>query len=86
MAASTLENSDSYLGARFRYLRSRLGPRKTIKAMAAYLARLIHRMLTRGEEWVDRGAEEFEKRRKSRQKHSLQRLANELGYRLVPAA
>jgi transposase len=54
--------------------------------MAAYLARLIHRVLTRGEEWVDRGAEEFEKRRKSRQKHSLQRLANELGYRLVPAA
>lgn len=86
MAASTLEKSDSYLGARFRYLRARLGPGKTIKAMAAYLARLIYRMLTRGEEWVDRGAAEFEKRRKNRQQHSLQRLAKELGYTLVPAA
>jgi transposase len=86
MAASTLEKSDSYLGARFRYLRARLGPGKTIKAMAAYLARLIYRMLTRGEEWVDRGAAEFEKRRKKRQQQSLRRLANELGYTLVPAA
>jgi len=86
MAASTLEKSDSYLGARFRYLRARLGPGKTIKAMAAYLARLIYRMLTRGQEWVDRGAAEFEKRRKFRQQHSLQRLAKELGYTLVPAA
>ena len=86
MAASTLENSDSYLGARFRYLRSRLGPSRAIKAMAAYLARLIYRMLTRGEEWVDRGAAEFEQRRKNRQKQSLQRLAKEMGYTLVPAA
>lgn len=86
MAASTLEKSDSYLGARFRYLRARLGPGKTVKAMAAYLARLIYRMLTRGQAWVDRGAEEFEKRRKSRQQHSLERLAKELGYTLMPAA
>jgi len=86
MAASTLEKSDSYLGARFRYLRARLGPGKTIKAMAAHLARLIYRMLTRGEEWVDRGAAEFEKRRKFRQQHSLERLAKELGYTLMPAA
>jgi transposase len=86
MAASTLEKSDSYLGARFRYLRARLGPGKTIKAMAAYLARLIYRMLTRGEEWVDRGAAAFENRRKNHQQQSLQRLAKELGYTLVPAA
>jgi transposase len=86
MAASTLEKSDSYLGARFRHLRARLGPGKTIKAMAAYLARLIYRMLTRGEEWVDRGAAEFEERRKGRQKLFLRRLAKDLGYTLTPAA
>ena len=63
MAVSTLERSQSYLGARFRSFKSRLGPGKAIKAMAAYLARQIYRMLTRGEEWVDRGAQEFEKRR-----------------------
>lgn len=84
MAASTLDRSHSYLGARFRTLRSRLGPRKTIKAMAAHLARLIYRMLKHGQAWVDRGAQEFEKRRQERETHSLQRRAATLGLRLVP--
>ncbi|HEV3039709.1 MAG TPA: IS110 family transposase, partial [Candidatus Angelobacter sp.] len=75
MAASTLDRSHSYLGARFRSLRSRLGPGKTIKAMAAHLARLIYRMLKHGQAWVDRGAQEFEKRRQQRETHSLQRRA-----------
>ncbi|MGH9631202.1 MAG: transposase [Bryobacteraceae bacterium] len=68
MAASTLIRSDSYLGARFRYLRGRIGPGKAVKAMAAHLARLIYRMLTRGQTWVDRGAKEHEQRRKERDK------------------
>ncbi len=83
MAASTLERSQSYLGARFRSLRVRLGPGKTIKAMAAHLARLIYRMLKHGQAWVDRGAQEFEKKRQERETHSLQRRAAALGFRLV---
>jgi transposase len=86
MAASTLAHSDSYLGARFRHLRARLGPGKAIKAMAAHLARLIYRMLTHGQDWVDRGAREHEQRRLEREKLSLQRKAAHLGYRLEPAA
>ena len=86
MAASTLNRSDSYLGARFRYLRGRLGPGKAIKAMAAHLARLIYRMLTRGQAWVDRGAEEHQRRRQEREKLALQRKAAALGFRLEPAA
>jgi transposase len=86
MAASTLRESDSYLGARFRSLRARLGQQSAIKAMAAYLARLIYRMLTKGHEWVDRGAQEFEKRQQARQQQTLQRLARTMGYQLVPAA
>lgn len=86
MAASTLTRSHSYLGARFRQLRSRLGPSKAIKAMAAYLARLIYRMLTHGRAWVDRGAQEYEARRKARETQSLRRRAAALGFQLVPAA
>lgn len=48
MAASTLKESQSYLGAQFRRLRSRLGAPKAITAMAAKLARLIYRMLSYG--------------------------------------
>ena len=35
MAASTLRKSDTYLGAQFRRLRTKLGPPCAIKAMAA---------------------------------------------------
>jgi hypothetical protein len=86
MAASTLERSDSYLGARYRHLKGRLGAKKAIKAMAAYLARLMYRMLTHGQEWVDKGAREHEKRRAERDMRSLERKAAAYGYRLAPAA
>jgi transposase len=86
MAASGLKDSDSYLGARFRQLRGRLGPGKATKAMAAHLARLIYRMLTHGQAWVDRGTLEHEKRRVEREKQFLLRKAASLGYRLEPAA
>jgi len=86
MAASTLVHSESYLGARFRYLRGRLGPAKAIKAMAAHLARLIYRMLTRGQAWVDRGAQDYQDRRQQREKVWLQRKAAALGFRLMPEA
>ena len=86
MAASSLEHSESYLGARYRYLKSRLGPKKAIKAMAAHLARLFYRMLTHGQVWVDRGAQEHERKRAEREKRSLERKAADLGFRLEPAA
>lgn len=86
MAASTLVRSQSYLGARFRSLRSRLGPGKAIKAMAAHLARIIYRMLKYGQEWVDRGAQQYETKLQSRETHSLQRRAAAMGFRLVPVA
>ncbi|HSB13161.1 MAG TPA: IS110 family transposase [Bryobacteraceae bacterium] len=86
MAATALFRSDSYLGARFRSLRGRLGPGKAVKAMAAHLARLMYRMLKHGQAWVDRGAAEHEQRRQQREQFALERKASALGFRLVPAA
>lgn len=85
MAATTLIESDSYLGARYRYLRAQRGEGKAVKAMAAHLARLIYRMLTRGKAWVDRGAAEHQKRRAQRELQSLERKAAARGLKLVPA-
>ena len=82
-AASTLLFSDSYLGARFRSLRTRRGAPKAIKAMARYLACLIHRMFTRGQAWVDRGAREFENKRTQRELAALQYKAAAHGFKLV---
>jgi transposase len=84
MAAESLKESDSYLGARYRSLRARLGGVKAVKAMARYLACLIYRMLTKGQAWVDRGAALYEQRRRERELNHLQRRASAMGLQLVP--
>lgn len=86
MAAASLKESDSYLGARFRSLRGRLGGERAVKAMARYLACLIYRMLTKGEAYVDRGAAYFEQKRRDRDLAFLQRKAASLGMKVVAAA
>jgi len=86
MAAQSLIRSESYLGARFRYLRAKLGGIKAVKAMARQLACLFYRLVTKGQAWVDRGAAEFERRKQQRELAMLQRKARDLGLTLVPAA
>jgi len=83
MAAQSLWRSDSYLGARYRHLRARLGGQKAVKAMARYLACLIYRLLTKGKAYVDRGAAHFQSKRTERELLALRRKAAELGMELV---
>jgi transposase len=86
-AATSLLNSDSYLGARYRHLRRRLPTHKSAnKAMAHYLAKVVYRMLTKGEAWVDRGAAQFEKRRMERELANLTARARANGFQLIPLA
>jgi transposase len=84
LAATSLLRSESYLGARYRNLRARLGAPKAIKAMARYLACIVYRLFTKGQAWVDRGAEQFEQNRQMRDLAKLQAQANSRGFRLVP--
>jgi hypothetical protein len=83
MAASCLRQSNSYLGAQFRRLRTRLGPPVAIKAMAAKLARLIYRMLRYGMEFVDQGAEAYEARHRQREVSFLIHKAAKLGFQVT---
>jgi hypothetical protein len=84
MAASTLRASQSYLGAKFRRLRSRLGPPKAITAMARTLAILFYRMLKFGQDYVDRGTEFYEQRQRDQQLQYLTTKAARLGFQVVP--
>jgi transposase len=84
MGAETLENSKSYLGARFRHLKGRLGPAKTVKAMARYLACLIYRLMTKGQTWIDRGEAVYEQQHSARELQFLKRKAKALGMQIVP--
>jgi transposase len=85
MAATTLLNSKTYLGGRYRHLRKQLPSHASaIKAMARYLAVLVYRMVTQGEAWVDRGAAKFEQKRTELELASLNSKALAKGFRLVP--
>ena len=85
MAANSLRESNSYLGAQFRRLRRRLEASVAIKAMAAKLARLVYRMLRYGMQFVDQGADVYEAAHRQRQIHNLKRRAAHLGFQIIEA-
>ena len=84
MGASTLRESNSYLGAQFRRLRTKLGAPKAITAMAARLARLVYRMLKYGQEYVDQGTARYEEKYREQQLKLLAKKAAQQGFVLVP--
>ena len=85
MAASTLLRSQSYLGAQYRRLRTRLGAPKAITAMARKLACLFYRLIKHGQQYVDKGTEYYETRYREQQIQVLIRKAHKLGLQvLVP--
>jgi transposase len=86
LTATTLRESDSYLGAQFRRFRTRLGPAVATKAMAAQLARLIYRMLRYGMKYVDQGAEFYETQHRKQQVIHLKRKAAQLGLQIIEVA
>jgi transposase len=85
MAACTLRLSNSYLGAQFRRLRTKLGGPVAIKAMAAKLARLLYRMLRYGMNYVDKGALFYQAQHRQLQIKQLKWKATKLGFRVVEA-
>jgi transposase len=85
MAASSLRTSNTYRGAQFRRLRTKLGSPVAIKAMAAKLARLVYRMLRYGMKYVDRGVEFYEAQHRRLLIKHLRDNAAQLGFRLVEA-
>ena len=85
ITATTLLRSQTYLGAQYRRLRSRLGAPKAITAMAHRLARLVYRMLKYGQPYIDKGAEYYEKRYRRQQIEFLRKKAAKLGLQITLA-
>ena len=79
-----LHRSDSALGAFLRRKKAHLGAPKAITATAHKLARLIYTMLRYGQEYVDAGAEHYERQYQQRALRAAKRRAAQLGYQLVP--
>lgn len=87
VAAQTLYNSKTALGAFLRRKKQSLGPMAAITATAHKLARIIYSMLKyKRTTYKDAGAEYYEKAYQRRVMDNLKRRAKAMGFILVPAA
>ena len=86
MAALSLRNSATALGAYYRKIARRIGGDIAVFATARKLATLIYRLLRWGQPYVDEGADRFEMRYRENQIKSLQVKAKQLGYELAQKA
>ncbi len=84
LAANALHRSGSALGAFLRRKKAHLGAPKAITATAHKLACIIYAMLRHGQQYVDAGAEYYERQYQQRALRTAQRRAAQLGYQLVP--
>jgi hypothetical protein len=82
-AASTLLRSQSYLGAQYRRLRTRLGAPKAVTAMARKLACLFYRLIRHGQQYVDKGTAYYEERYRQQQIRALTKRAQKLGIQVI---
>lgn len=84
MAAQSLANSKTALGAFYRRIRSRLGPPKAITATAHKLARIFYHLWTTGEAYIDMGVDAYQQQYQHRVVKNLKRKAKQMGFDLVP--
>jgi transposase len=84
MAAQSLANSRTALGAFYRRIRSRLGAPKAITATAHKLAKIFYLLWKTGQDYVDTGADAYEQQYQQRVLKNLKQRAKQMGFDLVP--
>ncbi len=83
LAANSLHNSKSALGAFLRRKKAKLGTPEAITATAHKLARLIYSMLKHGHDYADSGQDYYERQYRERVLYNMARTAKQFGYKLV---
>ena len=84
MAATTLRNSKTALGAYYRRVSRRKGASVAVFATARKLAQLIYRLVCFGQAYVDTGAEAYEARFAERRLKTYAKILKEIGYKIEP--
>lgn len=85
MAALSQRHSETALGAYYRHIARRLDGDVAVFATARKLATYIYRLLRWGQQYIDEGANAFEKRFQDGYIKTLTAKAKKLGYQLMPA-
>jgi transposase len=84
MAASTLKNSDHWLGSFYRRIRARRGTGIAIKATARKISLIFYKMLKDKIEFDPLSIETYNQYFKERRIKSIEKQAHSLGLKLVP--
>jgi transposase len=84
-AASTLKNSQSWLGRFYQRMRVRHGGGIAVKATAHKLAKIYYAVLRTRQDYRQIDVQQYEHRLRERTLRNLQRRARQLGMQLVPA-
>jgi len=84
-AAHSVTRSHSSIGAYYRAMRARLGPKQAIVATAHKIARTVYHLLKTHEPYREESADEYECKRRERELKQLARRAQKLGYTLTVA-
>ncbi len=82
-AAHSVARSHSSIGAYYRAMRARLGPKQAIVATAHKIARIVYHLLKTGEPYREESDVEYERKRQEREIKHLARRAQKLGYTLT---
>ena len=83
LAAQSVSRSHSSLGAYYRRMRARLGPKAAIVATAHKIARIVYHMLKHRTPYRDLSPEDYARRARERDIANLRKKAAKLGFALV---
>ncbi len=83
LAAQSVSRSDSALGAFYRRLRAKAGPKVAIVATAYKIARIYYHMLTERQPYHEQSAAAYDQKTKERERRQLQKRAAKLGMKLI---
>ncbi len=86
MAATTLRNSKTALGAFYRRISRRKGASVAVFATARKLAQIVFRLIRYGQAYVDTGSDIYEARFARRRLASYAKALKEMGYKIEPLA
>jgi transposase len=85
-AAAAVTRTDTALGAYYRQLALKIGSGKALTALARKIAEQYYNLMREGRDYVEIGAQQYEKRYRERQIASLTKRAKKLGFTLQTAA
>jgi transposase len=83
-AHAAAHQKETYLGAQYRQIAYRRGPKKAALAVAHSILIIAYRLLQRGQDYVELGGDFFDRRRPDSTVRRLTQRLEQLGYQVLP--